>query len=249
MPEVHAKLSASGSKRWMNCPRSVALESLFPEQSSEYAEEGTKAHSAAETILNFLRKNKTEELNKFTEALKKENPEMHSNVMTYVEFVTEKYQQMILDGDTPMMFIEERVNFSKYVPDGFGTIDCLLIGKRLIINDLKYGKGVLVEAEDNSQLRLYAVGALEDYGWIYEEIEEVEMNIIQPRLHSISTEIITTKALLKWAKETAKKAKMADENKGSYCPGADQCKFCKARALCKARANHMLTTIASILSK
>ena len=250
MPEIHAKLSASGAKRWMNCPRSVALEALFPESTSQYAEEGTRAHAAAESLLNSIINKDNELYKRLDKELLAKDPEMHRYVSEYVNFCLDQYHQALLTHSAVSAFVEERLNFSKYVPGGFGTGDFVLIYKnKLIINDLKYGKGVQVSANENPQLRLYALGALEAYGWIY-DIEEIEMNIIQPRLNSIESEVITAKDLKKWAKtEVVNQAKLANENKGSFKPGEAQCKFCKARALCKERAKHVLSTIQSILEK
>ena len=250
MPEVHAKLSASGAKRWLNCPKSVALESLFPDTSSEYAKEGTDAHEAAEMLLNYIIKGEKQHLDSYSRLLRETNQEMSSNVWEYVNFCLDKYHEALLRTGSVSIFIEERLDYSQYVPGGFGTGDCVIIyGNKLIINDLKYGKGVPVSAENNPQLRLYALGALDGYGWIY-DIEEIEMNIIQPRLKSIETERITAKELIEWAKtEVVDRARMANANEGAYNPGADQCKFCKARALCKARAYNAISTIQSILDK
>lgn len=253
MPEVHAKLSASGAKRWLACPKSVALESYFPEVRTDYAEEGTKAHAYGEWFLNKYIEYGTLEVKEVFDksvALKNEDPEMHANVTAYVEYCIDKYLERSMQYGNAIMLVEERLDFSNIVPGGFGTGDCLIISNNTLdIIDLKYGKGVPVSAEENPQLRLYAVGALNDLECIYGNLENISTTIFQPRLKSIETEVLLKDELLLWAKDyVAPKAKMADKNKGSYNPGEEQCKFCKAKATCRARANKILSSIQKILN-
>lgn len=252
MPEIHAKLSASGAKRWMSCPRSVRLESLFPEEETAYAEEGAKAHVKAETILNLKIKSYTDstiqvELDRFINEFKKEDPDMHYYVMKYVDHCIELYESEMLKSRSVVAFVEERLDFSKWVPGGFGTGDfVLLTNDTIYIRDLKYGKGVAVSAIDNAQLRLYGLGAYADYGWIY-PIKEMDMGIIQPRLNSEEFEVLKVFDLLKWGNdEVTFKATQADADCGSFKLG-DHCKFCRARALCKHRALGYIKLINDIL--
>lgn len=235
---AHAKLSASGAKRWMACPKSVALEEMTPEETSEFAEEGTKAHELGEKVLSRIIYG--------TKMPPQEDPTMEHYVGMYVDACIESYEAEKLNHPDAIALIEQKVDFSNWVPGGFGTCDFMVIaGRRLIIHDMKYGKGVPVTAEDNPQIRLYALGALNEYGWIY-DIEEVEMHIDQPRLASFTTEILSVKELLEWAKEVRKKALLADNDEGEFNPG-EHCKFCRVRATCKARANSMLEIIQNII--
>lgn len=243
----HAKLSASGAKRWMACPRSVALEEEQEEKESPFALEGTQAHEVAEILLRHaigqITKGKAEAL------LKDINPpiDMTDYVGMYVEGCMDSYEAAKLEDPSAIAEVEVRVEFTNWVPEGFGTCDFAVITvKRLIIRDLKYGKGVPVSAEDNPQPRLYALGMLQEYGWIY-DIEEIEMHIDQPRLNAYTTEVITTKELLEWAeKEVKPKAQLAFNDEGDFVSG-EHCKFCRVRATCKKRAYDMLDVIQEII--
>lgn len=247
MPEVHARLSASGAKRWMACPRSVALEETLPETESEYAKEGTEAHSWAERILNAHVNNDLEEVKRLEAKLIELNPEMHANVIEYVSTCLEVQEEGILKNGWAMLLVEQRVDFSRYVPGGFGTTDCTVITEgHMTVLDLKYGKGVKVDAPENPQPRLYALGNLEEWDWLY-DIKTVNTMIVQPRLNHVSTESLKATDLYRWAEDEVKpKALLASEDKGEYVPG-DHCKFCKARKVCKARARHVFQALNSIL--
>lgn len=244
---AHAKLSASGAKRWMACPRSVALEEETEEKESPFALEGTLAHEVAEVLL----KQAVGEITR-SEAnalLKDINPpiDMLDYVGLYVEGCMDSYQTAKLENPNAIALIETRVEYTDWVPEGFGTCDFMVIsGNRLIIRDMKYGKGVPVSAEDNPQIRIYALGAIQEFGYIF-DIEEIEMHIDQPRLNSYTTEIMTTKELLEWAEKEAKpKALKAYNDEGDFNPG-EHCKFCRVRATCKARANNIFNTIQEII--
>ena len=247
----HAKLSASGAKRWLACPRSVALEEAEEEKESPFALEGTQAHAVAEILLaHALDKMDNDEADYEMRIL---NPsrEMLDYVGAYVERCMESYHtEKLEDPEGTFALVEERVEFTNWVPEGFGTSDFSVIApkrRRLIIRDMKYGKGVPVTAEDNPQPRLYALGMIQEWGWIY-DIDEVEMHIDQPRLNSYTTEIMTTKELLEWAESIKGKALEAFNDRGDFVPG-EHCKFCRVRATCKARASHMLNTIKSIINE
>ncbi|MED3648530.1 DUF2800 domain-containing protein [Halalkalibacterium halodurans] len=241
----HAKLSASGSSRWLKCTPSVQLEEEFEETTSVFAEEGTAAHELSELFLqlHFDQINKrtfTRRYNKF----KKENgyysEGMEEYVKTYVEVVVERANETFATSPDAQVLLEQQLDFSQWVPEGFGTGDVLIIGDgTLEVVDLKYGKGVPVSAEGNSQMRLYALGALDQYGFLY-DIERVRMTIVQPRLDNISTDEVSSDNLLKWAEEEVKpKALMAWNGDGEFVAG-DHCRFCRAKAVCKARADHNL---------
>lgn len=237
-PEKHALLSASSSHRWLNCTRCARLEETLPESTSSYAEEGRLAHAIAELK---VRKAFVEPMGprKFNAAMKKltedplYSPEMQSHADTYLEHITELAMRYPVK---PYVAIEQRVSFERFVPEAFGTADCVLIGGRTLhITDYKYGQGVPVSAQDNPQLKLYALGALEAYDFLY-DIDTICISVVQPRLDSISEWSCTREELLDWGVFTVKPAaKLAFAGEGEFAAG-DWCRFCRARALCKARA-------------
>ena len=234
MPEVHALLSASSSKQWLNCPPSARLQENFPNESSVYAEEGTFAHSICEyKVKKYLhervRRPQSEEF--YTE-------ELEQSTDAYYEFVVGVVEEMKRNGCEPLVLVEERVDYSHIAPSGFGTADMLIIGHDaegrgiLHICDYKNGKGVFVDAHHNSQMMLYAIGALHAYGYIY-PIEIVRMSIIQPRLDNISTYECSREELEAWGESIKDTAKMAYEGKGEQKAG-DWCRFCRAKPVCRA---------------
>lgn len=223
---AHAKLSASGSKRWMTCTPSAKLEEKFPDSSSPFAAEGTLAHELAEKMLR-------------KEAFKVSDypVEMVKYIHGYKEFVEERINY---HGPTATVLFEERLNFSNWVPDGFGTGDVVIISDfALEVIDLKYGKGVSVSSEDNSQLKLYALGAYEKFEMLY-DYNKVILNIYQPRIDNISIWETTLEELLSWGNwEVRPLAKKAMDGEGELVAG-DHCRFCKARHTCKTLANYNL---------
>lgn len=240
MPGVHAKLSASGAKRWLNCPPSVHLEEGFEDKESPYAEEGTLAHSLAELMINYNCGNiKKTEFNRQFKELKK-NSLYSQEMQDYIEEYTENVWEFVNEAKTKckdvQILTEQRLDFSDYVPEGFGTGDVVIISDGEIhIIDLKYGKGVEVFAEENPQLRLYGLGAISAYEMLY-DFDRVKMTIIQPRLNNISSETMPVNFLKDWGRYTVKPiAELAAEGGGEFKPG-DHCRFCKARATCRARA-------------
>lgn len=242
---AHAKLSASGSKRWLTCTPSVRLESGFEDKTSSFAEEGTAAHELSELMLAYELKtiNKatyTRRLNKFTKSNEYYSQEMMDYVQGYVDYVMERVNAMRARTEDALVLIEQRLDFSEWVPDGFGTGDVLLIGDGLLeIIDLKYGKGVEVSADANSQMMLYGLGALHAHDLLY-DIEDVLMTIVQPRLDAISTYEISSASLYDWAEKVIKpKAELAIKGEGEFSPG-EHCRFCKAKAVCRARADENL---------
>ena len=231
----HAVLSASGSHRWLNCTPSARLELEFENTGSEAAREGTAAHALCEHKLKrALHMRSRRPVSDY------DSDEMEECTDAYAEFVMEQYETAKQVCDDPVVLIEQRLDFSCYVPDGFGTGDCLIISDdRLHIIDFKYGMGVLVEAEDNPQMKLYALGALAVYDALY-DIREVSMTIFQPRRENVSTWTIPVEDLKAWAENELKpRAKMAYDGEGEYLPG-EWCTFCRAAVRCRARAEEKL---------
>ncbi|MFA6934706.1 MAG: DUF2800 domain-containing protein [Sphaerochaetaceae bacterium] len=237
MPSEHARLSASASHRWMNCPPSALLCEAVPDETSDYAKEGTCAHSLCEfklrRALGQQAADPTEDLDFFSS-------EMDECSDEYVAFIIEALEEERKAGRNPLVLIEQRLDFSSYVPEGFGTGDALIITDgRLHIIDFKYGKGVLVEAQENSQMMLYALGACEMLGSLY-EIDEITMTIFQPRLGNISSWSMTNSELYSWANLTlAPAAKMAIKGEGELKAGP-WCRFCKVKASCRKRAEESM---------
>ena len=233
---AHAILSASASSRWLRCTPSARLERKFPDASSPYALEGSRAHERAEYFLNrFL---KTGDSN----VLIREDVEMNDAVQTYVNICVEKINEARTASPDAQIKVEQRLDFSRWVPEGFGTGDMVMVSDKYFeIVDLKYGKGVPVSAINNSQMRLYALGMYEAFGYLY-GADEVRMTIVQPRLDSVSTETISVDDLLTWGEEVKKKAKIAFAGKGEFCAG-NHCRFCKARNTCRAHAEYELKNV------
>lgn len=233
---AHAILSASASSRWLRCTPSARLERKFPDASSPYALEGSRAHERAEYFLNrFL---KTGDSN----VLIREDVEMNDAVQIYVNICVEKINEARTASPDAQIKVEQRLDFSRWVPEGFGTGDMVMVSDKYFeIVDLKYGKGVPVSAINNSQMRLYALGMYEAFGYLY-GADEVRMTIVQPRLDSVSTETISVDDLLTWGEEVKKKAKIAFAGKGEFCAG-NHCRFCKTRNTCRAHAEYELKNV------
>lgn len=227
----HALLTASGSKRWLSCPPSARLEATFAEKETIAAAEGTAAHSLAEyklkRKLHYYCKRPVSEY---------EDAAMDQHTDDYAAYVMGIIADMEQAGMNPMVFIEERLDLSPWVPESFGTADCIVVGDDILhIIDLKYGAGVPVEAEGNSQLMLYALGALHKFGFLY-DVKTVAMTIYQPRRENISKAFVDVELLMEWAENFVKpKAQMAFAGEGDFLPG-DWCMFCKAADRCRARA-------------
>lgn len=231
----HALLTASGSKRWLSCPPSARLEATFADKETTAAAEGTAAHALAEyKIKRALRYFCKRPVSEF------EDEVMDQATDDYAAFILEQMAEMRNAGAEPTVMVETRLDFSDWVPDGFGTGDCIIIGgDTLHIVDLKYGAGVLVEAEGNSQMRLYALGAVQQFGCLY-DVKTVHMTIFQPRRENVSTATMTVEELMAWAEtELRPKAELAFAGEGEYHPGS-WCIFCKAADRCRARAEENL---------
>lgn len=234
-PEKHAKLSASSAHRWMNCNPSANLEREFADKSSEAAAEGSAAHALCEHKLRkALKMRSTRPTSKY------DSDEMEMYTDSYLEFVLEQIEVAKQFCADPLVLIEQRLDFSCYVPDGFGTGDCLIVADKLLhIIDFKYGLGVLVDAEDNPQIMLYALGALRLFDALY-DIDTVSMTIFQPRRENVSTWTISVSELEEWAAKTLRpKAELAYKGEGEFTPGP-WCTFCKAAVKCRARAEEKL---------
>lgn len=240
MPDVHAKLSASGAKRWMNCPPSVELESQFKDKGSPFAAEGTTAHTLAEIMINYNAGTiDKKEFNKQLKTIQKEeyyNQEMQDYIEDYVINVWEFVNEAKTHCKDVKVLTEQRLDFPEYVPEGFGTGDVVILADDEVhIIDLKYGKGVEVFAENNPQLRLYGLGAVHAFEMLY-DFDKVRMTIIQPRLNNISSETMPVNFLKDWGTYTVKPlAELAAKGEGEFKAG-DHCQFCKARATCRTRA-------------
>lgn len=242
MPELHAKLSSSASKRWLGCPGSVKLSEHYPNGSSIYADEGTIAHGMAEGMISkddkLVQKYEVEAAKFYGEhpELNGTFLEMKMILQPYVDYVFEEYAAQVHEDGAAQLMTEERVDLTEYIPGGFGTSDVVILRQgRLHIIDLKYGKGVSVSAEDNPQLKLYALGTLARFDMLY-DIEDVVMTIYQPRLDNISTDTIKAKDLYAWGEEVIKPGAQLALSEDAPVHAGDWCQFCPARYDCKERA-------------
>ena len=222
----HALLSASGAHRWLKCPVSARLENLIEDKDTKYSEEGTLAHSLAEKILSG-------------QTVTFPNEEMEQAVMTYVNYVNDLYASLKEKDELTKKHHEVRLDFSEYVPEGFGTGDTVIISMdELHIIDYKHGANVYVEVNDNPQLKLYGLGGLIEFDYLF-NIEKVVLHIVQPRMNNIGMFSILPKDLKAWGDEVFKLAEKAFNGEGEAIPG-EYCQFCKVAGICKARANFAL---------
>ena len=232
-PNGHAILSASSANRWLHCPPSARLGESYEDKGSDYAAEGTDAHSLCEyklrKALGQKAKNPTKKLSWYSE-------EMEDCATGYAAYILEQVEAAKQTCADPVVLIEQRVDFSRWVEQGFGTADCVVIADgTLRVIDFKYGLGVLVPAEENPQMKCYALGALELFDDIY-DIDQVSMTIYQPRRQNVSTFDISKDNLYRWADEVLKPtAALAFAGDGNFLCG-EWCGFCKAKNECRARA-------------
>ena len=248
---AHALLSASKAAQWINCPPSARLQEGIPDKRSEYADEGTTAHELGEiklrrriTICNSAERARLDAELERVKASPYYNAEMENAIQEYVEIVGERFMEAKARSSDAVVLLEERLDFSEWVPEGYGTGDVVLISDGVLeIIDLKYGKGVPVSAVGNPQMRLYALGAWSAYSYLY-DIQEVRMTIVQPRLDSVSTDTLSIDELLEWAETVVKPAAvLADAGEGEFKAG-DHCRWCKVKATCRARAEANMAALA-----
>lgn len=229
----HALLSASSSHRWLNCPPSARLCEAYEDAGSDYAQEGTDAHALCEfrlkQALGMVAEDPIENLTFY-------NAEMEDATESYVAYVMELLEEAKQSCPDPLAIVEQRVDYSRYVPQGFGTADSIIIADgSLYVTDMKYGKGVRVECEGNPQLRLYALGTLEIFDPLY-DIRRIVMTIFQPRLGNVSVSEMNRADLLEWAETiVVPTAELAFNGEGEFHCGS-WCQFCKAKANCQERA-------------
>lgn len=245
MARAHAKLAPSAAVRWLTCTAAPALEAGYPSETSTYAEEGTLAHSFAEAAAKYSTAQIKESTYKSKLAkLKKEKlfaPEMIVHAEEYSVEVASLLAKAMYKTPDAFCDVEVKRDLTEWIPDGFGTADCVIIADDTItVIDYKYGKGVAVEARKNPQMMIYALGALAKYSALY-DIELVNMEIIQPRLGGMNGWTITAAELTAWAENTLKPAaEEAASGTGKFCPSEQACRFCKARGECRARADQIV---------
>lgn len=230
---AHAVLSASASHRWLACPPSAQLNAAVPDTTSDYAREGTCAHELCEYKVNKLLGVDIPNPREFLDFYDQEMEECSESYAQYIAEQMAKYT-------SPVVLVEQRLDFSKYVSDGFGTGDCIIVADgTMTICDYKHGKGVEVSAENNPQMMLYALGAYELFDVLY-DISEIKMVIFQPRMSNVSEFTLTVSQLLDWASNELKpKAELAAKGEGEFSAG-EHCRFCKVKANCRKRAEYNL---------
>ena len=241
MPNTqHALLSSSSANRWLECPPSAMLEKDLPDTVTEFALEGSAAHAVAEfKVRKYL--GETDLTPPVTGHFNAAEIDRHTD--TYLYYVIDRIEEIRKVCSDALVLVEQRLDYSSYVKDGFGTGDLVIVADKVIqVIDFKYGQGVPVSAEDNPQMKLYALGAISQYGYLY-DIRTVRMSIVQPRLDSISEWETSVDALLYWAEHTLKPiAEFAANGKGEFKAG-EHCRFCKLRGSCDARADMMLEAV------
>ncbi|MCH1940006.1 DUF2800 domain-containing protein [Holdemania massiliensis] len=226
---AHAVLSASAADRWMHCPPSARLAEQYPQTSSSYAAEGTRAHEIAEQCLRAFKDGQPEPI------YEGDDLRIRGELQAYIDGIIETYNaELAIHPDTTLI-LESKVDFSQYVPDGFGTADVIIMaGSRMYVIDLKFGQGVEVNAQGNPQLRLYGLGAYHLYEDLY-DITHIMLEIRQPRKDHYSCDFMTVEDLIQWGNEVVKPtADIAYEGKGEFACG-DWCRFCPVKN-CKHRA-------------
>ena len=221
----HALLSASSAARWLACPPSAVAAEAYQNEGTEYTQEGTLAHEVAEWVASGKSKTKTLDKGQADGI----TMEMIECAQGYADYIQEQ-----IKDDTATVLLEQRVDFSPWVPDGFGTADCIIIqGSTMDVIDYKFGKGVAVSAEDNPQMKLYGLGAFNDFGFAY-EIDTIRLHIYQPRMNNISVYELTVAELLDWAVSTVRPtAEKAAKGEGEHNPG-EHCRFCPHAGRCRA---------------
>ena len=228
---AHALLSASSSARWLACPPSAAAAAMYESADTEFTREGTMAHEVAEVVAQQRLADPSIKMLRYQNEDGEDAPaEMIHCAEAYADYIQERLQD-----DSAVVLLEQRVDFSAWAPEGFGTCDCLIFqNNRLDVIDYKYGQGVPVSAVNNSQMRLYALGALHEFGDIY-DIEEIVMHIFQPRLNNVSPERLSVEELLVWGEDVRPVAAQAAAGRGEMSAG-EHCRFCPHAGSCPTLA-------------
>lgn len=242
MPDRHALLGPSSAARWLACPPSARLSEGLKDTASDYAQEGTLAHRVGELLLR--ERWEGADIREDMAALQTDPlyfPAMMEYMKSYAGFIEERMAEARTRCKDPRLYIEQEVELGQFAPESFGTSDAIIASDgRLDVLDLKFGKGVRVDAAGNPQMRLYALGAYLALSWAY-EFDVIRMTIYQPRLDHISTDEITKDDLLEWAEKVLKpRAALAWEGKGEFCPGENTCRWCRAAPICRAHRDYQL---------
>lgn len=234
---AHSSLGPSSSERWIHCTPSVKLCADMPDVTSTFAQEGTDAHAVCEYL---LKKALGQEAEDPREDLTYYNEEMQEAAEGYVAYVLSLISEAKKTCKDVICQVEQKISYERFVSGGFGTADCIIIADGTMnVVDFKYGMGVEVSAKRNTQMRIYALGALEIYDPLY-DISNVQMTIYQPRLSNISQDEISRDDLYAWAEEVLKPAAAeAESGEGEFQCG-NWCRFCKAKHVCRERAKENL---------
>lgn len=225
---AHALLSASSAHRWLECPPSAVAAEAYVNEGTDYTREGTLAHEVAELVAR-----RDDKVDLYLDQMRDENEGITSEMIECAQGYADYIQEQI-KSDNAVILLEQRVDFSPWVPEGFGTADCIIIqGTTMDVIDYKFGKGVAVSAKDNPQMMLYGLGALNDYGFAY-DVETVRLHIYQPRMNNISVDEKCAGQLKAWAEMVVKPtAAKAAKGKGNYKPG-EHCRFCPHAGRCRS---------------
>ena len=225
---AHALLSASSAHRWLECPPSAVASDAYQSQDTEFTREGTLAHEVAEALASMVDPDGYWDLDEYLKSHHGCDQDMIEHAKAYRDYIQEQ-----IKGSDAVVLLEQRVDYSPWVPDGFGTADCVIIqGNTMDVIDYKYGQGVAVSAKDNPQEKLYGLGALNDFGFAY-DVEKIRLHIFQPRINNISVDELTAEELLEWAEKTVKPiAQKAAKGKGTYKAG-EHCRFCPHAGRCR----------------
>ena len=246
MPSKHALLGPSGAHRWMLCPPSARWEATLPDTASEFAAEGTLAHSLAEVKLRSAVSKRRGHRGPLRGITKLRADPLYTEAMdgytdTYVQTIMDLMDIYELEGEQPECYVEVQLDISRYVPECFGTSDAVIIaGNTVHVIDFKYGKGVPVDATYNPQMMMYALGAYDEFSMV-EDLTEARMSIIQPRIDNTNSWDIDMEGLLLWARnELIPAGQLAFDGNGEFTPGETQCRFCRGRYRCRFNAAYML---------
>lgn len=247
MPETHAKLTCSGAARWLGCPGSVKLSECYPQAGSIYTAEGSLAHLYLEKSVKGDTGGMADALAKADEFYGK-HPDldgsadaMRDTIDEMMSWIATLYEAEKKEDPAAQIFSEQRVDLSAYIPGGFGTTDVTIARTgRLHIIDLKYGKGVAVDAKDNPQLRLYALGMLEMLDMVF-DVDDVQMTIYQPRIGNVSTDGISADDLRAWGEDVIRPAAKLALSDDAPLAAGDWCRFCPARRACRVLAGYNLS--------